>query len=46
MGRFALFLAILVLATLAGGAIYLGTKELPPPTERVEKIIPNDRFPR
>jgi len=46
MARILLALVVLVLAGLIGGAAFLGTRDLPPPLERVEKPIPNDRFPR
>lgn len=40
------FLAvILVVAVVAGGAFLL-TWEIPPPTQSVEKVLPDDRFPR
>ena len=36
---------VLVIAVVAGGA-FLSTWEIPPPSQQVEKTIPNDRFPR
>jgi hypothetical protein len=36
-------LALLILA-LVGGAIFLITWDIPAPTGRIEKPIPNDRF--
>ena len=38
-------LIILLLAVL-GGAVFLVMWDIPPPSERVEKILPDDRFPR
>lgn len=35
---------VLVLALLVGGAVFLATWDMPPPTATVEKVIPNDRF--
>ncbi len=35
---------VLVLAVLVGGAVFLATWDMPPPTATVEKVIPNDRF--
>lgn len=46
MTRVLLALGVLVLAVLIGGAAFLGTRDLPPPLERIEKPIPNDRFAR
>ncbi|MCA3245293.1 MAG: hypothetical protein ING19_19075 [Azospirillum sp.] len=40
-----LVLALLVLAA-AGFAAFLATWEIPAPTARIEKVIPNDRLPR
>lgn len=31
---------------LIGGFVLLGTMDLQPPTQRIEKSIPNDRFQR
>ncbi|MCR9071911.1 MAG: hypothetical protein NXI18_09345 [Alphaproteobacteria bacterium] len=44
--RFTLFLFVLVLLIVAGGALFLLTWDIPAPTSSVEKVIPNDRFPR
>lgn len=44
--RFMLFLFVLLLVLMAGGAAFLLTWDFPPPTATVEKVIPNDRFPR
>ncbi len=35
---------VLVLALAVGGAAFLATWDMPPPTATVEKVIPNDRF--
>ncbi len=35
---------VLVLALLVGGAVFLATWDMPPPTATVEKVIPNDHF--
>lgn len=37
-------LMVLVLALVVGGAAFLATWDMPPPTATVEKVIPNDRF--
>ena len=34
----------LVLVLLVGGAVFLATWDMPPPTATIEKVIPNDRF--
>lgn len=36
------FLILLVV----GGAVFLATWDFPPPTANVQKVIPDDRFPR
>ena len=38
-------LSLLILA-LAGGGVFLATWEIPAPTAKVEKVIPDERFPR
>ncbi|HEX9768784.1 MAG TPA: hypothetical protein VGA50_06380 [Kiloniellales bacterium] len=38
-------LAVLVVA-VAGGGLFLATWEIPPPTTQVEKILPDETFPR
>ena len=37
---------IVVLAIIAGAAMFLSTWDIPAPSERVEKVLPDDRFPR
>jgi hypothetical protein len=44
--RFTIFLLLLIVLILAGGAAFLLTWDIPAPTAPVEKVIPNDRFPR
>jgi hypothetical protein len=46
MSRFSRVLLFLVLVGLLGGAVFLATWEIPPPSATVEKVISNDRFPR
>ncbi|MFM7344730.1 MAG: hypothetical protein ACKO1J_05080 [Tagaea sp.] len=40
-----ILLAVFAVA-LAGLVAFLATWEIPPPTARIEKVIPNDRLPR
>ncbi len=40
------FLALVVLAAVAAGGLFLLTWEIPPPSTTVEKVLPDDRFPR
>ncbi len=44
--RFTIFLLFLIILILAGGTAFLVTWDIPAPTAPVEKVIPNDRFPR
>lgn len=37
-------LALLLLAAIGGGVVFLATWDMPPPTAKVEKVIPNERF--
>jgi hypothetical protein len=46
MNRLALIAAAAVVVVLVGGAIFLATWDIPPPSAKVEKVLPNDRFPR
>lgn len=39
-------LIILVLLVIVGGVAFLATWDMPPPSSKVEKVIPNDRFAR
>ncbi len=46
MGKIALFALVIVLAALGAGIVYALTAEIPPPTGKIEEVLPNDRFPR
>ena len=46
MPRLSHLLAILLLIAGTGAAVFLMTWDIPPPTATVEKIIPDDRFPK
>jgi hypothetical protein len=39
-------LLLLVLVLLLGGVVFLATWDRPPPTARVEEVIPDERLPR
>ncbi len=44
--RLLLILVVVIVASVAGIAVFLSFQEIPAPTTRVEKVIPNDRLPR
>ncbi|MEO8559389.1 MAG: hypothetical protein ABI439_10025 [Rhodospirillales bacterium] len=46
MRRFILILFALVLLVIVGGAVLLGTLDIPAPTQTKEIVLPNDRLPR
>jgi hypothetical protein len=46
MKKFSKFILVLVLAALAGGGVFLATWEIPAPVNNVERVLPDDRFPR
>jgi hypothetical protein len=46
MSRFISFLVLLVLLAAGGGVVFLASWDMPAPTKSVEKVIPDDRFPR
>ena len=44
--RFSIILFVFLLMVLGGGAVFLMTYDIPPPTEDRKVVIPNDRFSR
>ncbi len=40
------FFGLLLLLAIVGGAVFLATWDIPPPTKTVEIPIPDDRLPR
>lgn len=46
MSKLSSVLVVLVLAVIVGGAVFLATWDLPPPSARVEKVIPDEKLPR
>jgi len=46
MRKMPLFLLVLVIVLVAGGAGWLATWDIPAPVSTVEKVIPDERFPR
>jgi hypothetical protein len=39
-------LVVLLLVLVLGGTVFLATWEIPAPTARVERVVPDDKFPR
>ena len=46
MKSFSKVILVLILAVLIGGGVFLATWEIPAPVTDVERVIPDDRFPR
>ena len=46
MSKLSRIIALFVLVVIVAGAVFLATWQIPPPTAKVEKVIPNERFPR
>ncbi len=46
MAKLWLFLIMLILLCVVGAGIYLMTADIPAPSERVEKTLPDDMFPK
>ena len=47
MGRWlTIILACVVVLALVSGGLYLAFGNFPAPTKPVEKVLPNDRFPK
>jgi len=40
------YLVVVIVVVLVAGAVFLASWEIPPPNQQVEKVIPDDRFPR
>lgn len=45
MAKLWLILIIAIVVTIIGAGIYLMTADIPAPTQRVEKTLPDDAFP-
>ena len=46
MGALMKVLILTLVLVLAGGAVFLMSWDMPPPSEKVEKVIPNERILR
>jgi hypothetical protein len=44
--RILLILVVLLVVAIGGFVIYLGVKDIPAPSARIEKVIPNERLSR
>ncbi len=46
MGKITVVILVLLLLGAGGGAVFLATWDIPAPISNVEKVLPNDKFPR
>ncbi len=46
MRRAPLYILLFLLLAIGGGGAFLATWEIPAPLREVEKVLPDDRFPR
>jgi len=46
MGQIVLALLGLAMVAAVGGALYIAMGDIPPPTQTIEKTLPNARFER
>ena len=46
MAKFVLAVGVLAVVAVVGGIVYLGTANITPHSQKVEKVIPDDRLPR
>ena len=46
MGAIMKVLILTLVLVLAGGAVFLMSWDMPPPSQKVEKVIPNERILR
>lgn len=44
MSKFSLFIILVLVALIGSGAFFILTWDIPPPTSKVEKVIPDARF--
>jgi len=44
MRKLTMIIAVAVLVLLGAGAAFLATWEIPPPSAKIEKVVPDDRF--
>lgn len=44
MKKYLLVVALVFVALVGGGLVFLATWDIPPPTQPMEQVIPNDRF--
>ena len=44
--KFFAALSVIILALVVAGGVFLLTWDIPPPTQTVEKVLPDDRFPQ
>jgi hypothetical protein len=46
MRRITIFIVFLLILVLGGGFVFLATWDIPAPSQPIEKVLDNDRFPR
>lgn len=46
MAKLGGFLFLLILTAMAGVTVYLAFWDIPPPSAKVERTLPDDQFPR
>ncbi len=46
MKKLSKFVLFAVFVLLVGGAVFLATWDIPAPGEDIERVIPDERFPR
>ncbi|MEE9544822.1 MAG: hypothetical protein V3V55_04395 [Rhodospirillales bacterium] len=46
MKNFSTLVFVAVIAAIVGGAVFLDSWDIPAPVADVEKVIPDERFPR
>ena len=46
MGRVTIVLIVILVLAVAGGVVWLAYLDFPAPSTRVEKVLPDARFPK
>lgn len=44
--KLTLIILVLLVGLIVSGGAFLRVWDIPPPTQKVEKVLPDDRFPR
>jgi hypothetical protein len=46
MGKVLLAMTVIVIVVVIGGGVFLAFRDIPAPANKVEKVLPDARFPK